>query len=210
MKWKQRSQSAPERRCMWACCDPDPSWVSRGRSQKLCTLGWSWPTRFWQPGLCERSFSQRDTASPHQLPWASQLAGGHWTDLRFPAEEAGQKIWVVTWSLMVTKEMFSHPEETIQWSVLHKLCDDPLRRSPRDNPLQLQHIGMIKLSQDPRFTEKHALLSVRRPPAKSLHSHQHFPAAHRTVTSTRHFSKLGWMGTEPNQLAGAENFTGEI
>lgn len=91
---------------------------------------------------------------------------------------------------------FFHPKEAIEGSVLHELGDDPLRRRTSNNALQLQHVGMIKLPQDPRFTEEHAPLSVRRPPAKGLHRHQHLPSAHWAITTTGHLAKLGWSGEE--------------
>lgn len=61
--------------------------------------------------------------------------------------------------------LWSHPEEGVQGPVLHELSDDPLWGGTSDHTLQLQYVGVVKLSHDPCFTEEHALLSVRRPPA---------------------------------------------
>lgn len=90
----------------------------------------------------------------------------------------------------------SHPEERIQRSVLHELCDDPLRRAAGDHALQLQDVGVVKLAQDPGFTQEHALLTVRCPPAKCFHGHQHFAATQRAVTAAGHLPKLSWTWRE--------------
>lgn len=77
---------------------------------------------------------------------------------------------------IVDRELLSHPEEAVQGTVLHELSDDPLWGATSDHTLQLQYVWVVKLSQDPCFTEEHPLLSVRCPPAESLHRYQHLPA----------------------------------
>ncbi len=72
--------------------------------------------------------------------------------------------------------VLSNPEEGVQGPVFHELSDDPLWGGSSDHSLQLQYIWVVKLSQDPCFTEKHPPLSVRRPPAQRLHCYQHLPA----------------------------------
>lgn len=61
--------------------------------------------------------------------------------------------------------LVSHPEEGIQGPVFHELSDDPLWGGTSDHSLQLQHVGVVKLPEDPRLTEEHPPLSVRCPPA---------------------------------------------
>lgn len=61
--------------------------------------------------------------------------------------------------------LLSHPEKGVQGPILHELSDDPLWGATSDHALQLQYIGMVKLSQDPCFTEEHPFLSVGCPPA---------------------------------------------
>lgn len=96
--------------------------------------------------------------------------------------------------------LLSHPEEGVQGPVLHELSDDPLWGATSDHALQLQHIGVVKLSQDPCFTEEHPPLSVGRPPAQSLHRHQHLPATQRTVAAPRDLPKLGWSREDVVQI----------
>lgn len=69
-----------------------------------------------------------------------------------------------------------------------------------DNAFQLQHVGVVKLAQDPCFTQEHPPLPVRRPPAKRLHRYQHLPATQRTVTTSGHLTKLSWCGEEVQQI----------
>lgn len=88
--------------------------------------------------------------------------------------------------------MLVYPEEAIEGSVLHELRDDPLWGRSGHDTLQLQHIGMIELSQDPRFTEEHPPLPVRGPPAQSLHRHQHLPPARRAVTTAGDLAELSF------------------
>lgn len=56
--------------------------------------------------------------------------------------------------------MLPHPEERVQRSVLHELCDDPLWRAAGDHALQLQDVGVVKLAQNPGLAQEHALLAV--------------------------------------------------
>lgn len=102
------------------------------------------------------------------------------------------ELWAVRW--------FSHPEEGVQWPVFHKLSDDPLRRAASDHTLQLQHVRVVKLAQDPGFTEEHPPLPVGRPPAQSLHCHKHLPATHRPVTTSGNLTKLSWSWGEEEQI----------
>lgn len=92
--------------------------------------------------------------------------------------------------------MLPHPEERVQGSVLHELCDDPLWGAAGDHALQLQDVGVVKLAQDPGLAQEHALLPVRRTPAEGLHGHQHLTAAQRAVTAAGHFPKLSWRWRE--------------
>lgn len=66
---------------------------------------------------------------------------------------------------IVKSLLLSHPEKGVQGPILHELSDDPLWGVTSNHALQLQYVGMVKLSQDPCFTEEHPLLSVGRPPA---------------------------------------------
>lgn len=94
----------------------------------------------------------------------------------------------------------SHPEEGVQRPVLHELSDDPLWRGSSDHALQLEYVGVVKLSQDACLTEKHPPLSVGRPPAQSLHRYQHLPATHWTVAAPGDLPKLGWSREEVDQI----------
>lgn len=85
----------------------------------------------------------------------------------------------------------THPEESVQRAVLHEFCDDPLWRGVRHHPLQLQHIGVVKLSEHPRLTQEHGPLPVRHAPAEGLHGHQDLSPAQGTVPPPRHLAKLG-------------------
>lgn len=93
----------------------------------------------------------------------------------------------------------SDPKERVQRPVLHELGDDPLRRGTGNHALQLQDVGVVKLSQDSSLAQEHPLLPVRSPPAQRLHSHQDFPATQRTVAASRDLPELGWSEeqTEP-------------
>lgn len=90
----------------------------------------------------------------------------------------------------------SHPEKGVQRPILHELSDDPLWGVTSNHALQLQYVGMVKLSQDPCFTEEHPLLSVGRPPAQSLHCYQHFPATQRSVAAPGDLPELSWSREE--------------
>lgn len=93
----------------------------------------------------------------------------------------------------------SHPEKGIQRSILHKFSDDPLWGATSNDSLQFQHVGVVKLSQNPCLTEEHPLLSVRRPPAQSLHCYQHFPATQRAVAAPGDLTELSWSREEVEQ-----------
>lgn len=92
----------------------------------------------------------------------------------------------------LTPVLLSDPKKRVQRPVLHELSDDPLWGGGGNHALQLQDIGVVKLPQNSRFTQKHPLLSVRSPPAQSLHSHQHFSATQRTIATSRDLPKLSW------------------
>lgn len=58
----------------------------------------------------------------------------------------------------------SHPQKSIKWPILHKLCDDSFRWGASYHPLQLQYVGMVKLAQDACLAEEHVLFTVCHPP----------------------------------------------
>lgn len=100
----------------------------------------------------------------------------------------------------LTPPVVSDPKERVQRPVLHELGDDPLWGAAGNHALQLQDVGVVKLPQNSRFTQKHPLLSVGSPPAQSLHSHQHFPATQRTIATSRDLPELGWSTERDNNL----------
>lgn len=93
---------------------------------------------------------------------------------------------------VTTHVLLSDPKKRVQRPVFHELGDDPLWGGAGNHPLQLQDVGVVKLPQNSRFTQKHPLLSVGSTPAQSLHSHQHFSATQRAIATSRDLPELSW------------------
>lgn len=85
-----------------------------------------------------------------------------------------------------------YPEEGIQRSVLHELCDDEDGAAPRQDALQPDHVGVVKLAHDRGFCEEVSSLALSVAGFQGLNCHDHLPAAGLLEASTANLTEFTW------------------
>lgn len=86
----------------------------------------------------------------------------------------------------------AYPQEGIQRTVLHEFSDDEHRAAPRQDALQPDHVGMVKLTHDGRLCQEVAPLALRVARLQRLDCHHHLPATGLLETAAAHLAKFPW------------------
>lgn len=84
----------------------------------------------------------------------------------------------------------TNPEEGVQGAVLHELSDDHHGAALGHHPLQVDDVGMVKLTHNRRLAQEVPPLPLRVAHLQGLDGHQDLSLPRLTQVSTAHLPKL--------------------
>lgn len=86
----------------------------------------------------------------------------------------------------------TYPEEGIQWAILHELSNDHYRAAFCHHTLQVDDVGVIKLTHDAGFTQEVPPLLLGVAWFQCFNGYQDLSLPRQTQVSTAHLPKLTW------------------
>lgn len=83
-----------------------------------------------------------------------------------------------------------HPQEGVESTILHELCQDHHRATGRDDPLQVDDVRVLELAHDGRLRQEVPPLLVSVAPLQSFNGHIVFFLPRDFQASSTHLPKL--------------------
>lgn len=84
----------------------------------------------------------------------------------------------------------AHPEEGVERSVLHELCDDEDGAAPCQDSLQPDHVGVVELAHDGGLAQKVPPLALSVACLQRLDGYQDLSLPRLSEVPTAHLPKL--------------------